>query len=42
MMCKAIYCDNEWLYFAFGIFALPLSEDVIYWKSLPEPPKEDN
>lgn len=40
-MHKAIYCDNEWLYFAFGVFALPLSVDVIYWRSLPEPPKED-
>lgn len=39
---KAIYCDNEWLYFAFGTFALSLSRDVIYWKLLPEPPKEDN
>lgn len=39
---KAIYCDNEWLYFAFGAYALPLSVDVIYWRSLPEPPKGEN
>lgn len=41
-MHKAIYCDNEWLYYAFGVFALPLSADVIYWRSLPEPPKGEN
>lgn len=38
----AIYCDNEWLYFAFRLFVLPLSEDVIYWRPLPEPSKEEN
>lgn len=39
---KVIYYNNKWLYFAFGIFTLPLSEDVIYWRPLPEPPKEEN
>ncbi len=39
-MRKAIYHDNEWLYLAFGLFVLPFSEDVIYWRPLPEPPKE--